>query len=115
MIPLWKKEKDFNDSLENAKNTAMYNKITIEELLDLGFNNNYLILSNGEEIELGYIDENGERSEELTEEQLGVKVYMKEDFGWYSDEDTDSDGYHIAKVYCFNKFDEELFENSDNQ
>lgn len=88
----------------------MYNKITIKELLDLGFNNNYLILSSGEEIELGFIDENGERSEELNEEQLSVKVYMKKDFGWYDDEDLDNDGYHIAKVYCFNKFDEELFE-----
>jgi len=115
MAILWKLEHDFKEELENAKNTAIYDEITIKELLDLGFNNNYLILSNGEEIELGYIDENGERSEELTEEQLGVKVYMKEDFGWYSDEDTDGDGYHIAKVYCFNKFDEELFENSDNQ
>jgi hypothetical protein len=106
---LWKLEQDFNDSLENAKNRAMYDEITIEELLDLGFNNNYLMLSNGEEIELGYIDENGERSEELTEEQLSVKVYMKEDFGWYSDEDTDGDGYHIAKVYCLDKNDEKLF------
>lgn len=114
MIPLWKKEQDFNYALESAKNTAMYDKITIKELLDLGFNNNYLELSNDEEIELGYIDENGNYSEELTEEQLNVKVYMKEDFGWYSDEDTDYDGYHIAKVHCFNKFDEELFENSDN-
>ena len=35
---------------------------------------------------------------------------MKGDFGWYDDEDLDNDGYHIAKVYCFNKFDEELFE-----
>lgn len=107
---LWKKESDFKENLELAKRVAMYNKITIKELLDLGFNNNYLILSSGEEIELGYIDENGERSEELNEEQLGVKVYMKEDFGWYDDEDLDNDGYHIAKVYCFNKFDEELFE-----
>lgn len=107
---LWKKESDFKESLKLAKRVAMYNKITIKELLDLGFNNNYLILSSGEEIELGFIDENGERSEELNEEQLGVRVYMKEDFGWYDDEDLDNDGYHIAKVYCFNKFDEELFE-----
>lgn len=107
---LWKKESDFKESLELAKRVVMYNKITIKELLDLGFNNNYLILSSGEEIELGYIDKNGERSEELNEEQLGVRVYMKEDFGWYDDEDLDNDGYHIAKVYCFNKFDEELFE-----
>lgn len=107
---LWKKESDFKESLKLAKRVAMYNKIIIKELLDLGFNNNYLILSSGEEIELGFIDENGERSEELNEEQLSVKVYMKEDFGWYDDEDLDNDGYHIAKVYCFNKFDEELFE-----
>ena len=107
---LWKKESDFKESLKLAKRVAMYNKITIKELLDLGFNNNYLILSSGEEIELGFIDENGERSEELNEEQLSVKVYMKENFGWYDDEDLDNDGYHIAKVYCFNKFDEELFE-----
>lgn len=114
MIPLWKKEQDFYDSLKNAKKTAIYGNITIRELLDLGFNNNYLDLSNGEEIELGYIDTDGIYSEGLTEEQLNVKVYMKEDFGWYSDEDTDGDGYHIARVHCFNKFDEELFENSDN-
>lgn len=61
---LWKKEQDFNESLENAKNTAMYDEITVEELLDLGFNNNYLILSNGEEIELGYIDESVAKKED---------------------------------------------------
>lgn len=107
---LWKLESNFRKDLEKRTNIAKYDKITIKELLDLGFNNNWLILSSGEEIELGFIDENGERSEELNEEQLGVRVYMKENFGWYDDEDLDNDGYHIAKVYCFNKFDEELFE-----
>ena len=109
LIPLWKLEQNFKEELTRRKHIAMYDKITIKELLDLGFNNNFLELGN-KTIELGYIDENGEYSNELTDEQLNVKVYMKEDFGWYSDEDTDSDDYHIARVYCFNKFDEELFE-----
>lgn len=107
---LWKKESDFRESLELAKRVVMYNEITIKELLDLGFNNNYLILSNGDTFKLGFIDENGEYWETLTEEQLNTKIYMKEDFGWYDDEDLDGDGYHIAKVYCLNKEDEKLFE-----
>lgn len=106
---LWKLEQDFKEQLEYARNRAIYDEITIKELLDLGFNNNYLII-NDKEVKLGYIDLNGNYSLDLSEEQLNVKVYMKEDFGWYDDEDTDSDSYHIAKVYCFNKFDEKLFE-----
>ena len=113
MIPLWKIEQDFYDSLESAKNTAMYDGITVRDLLNLGFNNNYLKLYNDKEIGLGYIDEKGNYSKKLTEEQLNVKVYMEEDFGW-DGEDTDSDGYHIAKVYCLTLSDEELFENSNN-
>ena len=107
---LWDIEQDFHNTLENAKNVAMYDKITIKELLELGFNNNYLILSNGKRIEIGYIDMQKDYVGELTDEQLNVKIYMKEDFGWYSDEDIDEDGYHIAKVYCLNKEDEKLFE-----
>ena len=105
---LWQKEEDFKESLERAKNIAMYNKITIKELLDLGFNNNYLELDD-ESIELGFVDYEGDYNTSLNKEQLNVKVYMKEDFGWYSDEDIDNDGYHIARVYLLNKDDEKLF------
>lgn len=107
---LWKEEQDFKESLDRAINMVKYEKITIQELLDLGFNNNYLKLSNEKTFKLGYIDENREYSKELSKEQLNVKIYMKEDFGYYSDEDIDEDGYHIAKVYCINQEDEELFE-----
>lgn len=112
---LYNLEQEFKTTLEDAKNSAMYDELTIEELLDLGFNNNYLILSNGEEIELGYIDENGEKSEELTEEQLNTHIYMDEGFGWYDDDDIDADGYHIAKVYLKNQEDERLFVASDDE
>lgn len=109
MSILWKLEEDFKETLERAKDIAIYDEITIKELLDLGFNNNYLMLSNGKRVELGYINEKRERSVELTEEQLNVKIYMKEDFGWYDDEDIDADGYHIARVYCSDETDEKLF------
>lgn len=115
---LWKKEEEFKEMLENSLNCVKYDNLTIRELLDLGFNNNYLMLSNGKKwgkIELGYIDEEGNYSEDLTEEQLNVKVYMKEDFGYYSDEDIDEDGYHIAKVYCINSDDEKLFNKEEKE
>jgi len=107
---LWQKEQDFKYALERALNKAKYDNITIKELLELGFNNNYLKLQ-GEimKIGLGFIDENGEYCGELTKKQLNVKVYMKENFGWLEDEDIDGDGYHIAVVYCINKEDEKLF------
>lgn len=111
MIPLWKKENDLKEELEVARNKAIYDKLTIRELLNLGFNNNYLMLDNYNKVELGWVNEKGEYSVKLTDEQLNVVVYMKEDFGWYDDEDLDSEGYHIAKVWCANKFDEELFAN----
>lgn len=106
---LWKKEEEFKEMLENSLNCVKYDNLTIRELLDLGFNNNYLILENGEEFNLGYKDHEGNYSEELTEKQLNVKVYMSEDFSYYIDEDIDEDGYHIAKVYCINSDDENLF------
>lgn len=105
---LWQKEEDFKESLERAKNIAMYDEITIKELLDLGFNNNYLKLDN-ESIKIGYKTREGYYNTSLNEEQLSVKIYMEEDFGWYSDEDTDNDGYHIARVCLLNKDDEKLF------
>ena len=114
MAILWKLEQDFKEELESALNVAKYNEPTIKELLDLGFNNNYLMLSNGRKIELGYININGERSKELTKKQLNVKILMDEDFG-YDYDDTDGDGYHIAKVRCLNKRDEVLFDEEYNK
>lgn len=116
---LWKLEQEFKEKVENAKqefekqlknakNKVMYDNITIKELLDLGFNNNYLILSNKKKVELGYVDENNIYSKKLTKKQLETKVYMQEDFGWY-DDDLDSDNYHIAKVYCVDTKDERFF------
>lgn len=107
---LWKLEQDFKEELERRKNIAKYDGITIKELLDLGFNNNYLKKSNDiVEICLGWLNLDGTYSKKLTDEQLNVKVKMEEDFDYYEDEELDLDGYHIAKVICLNSEDEKLF------
>lgn len=116
---LWQLEekrnkRPFRDALIKARHSAMYDDLTIKELLALGFNNNWLILPSGERFNIGYITYKGEYSNELTNEQLNTHIYMKEDFGTYFD-DTDGDGYHIAKVYLKNQEDERLFVASDDE
>ena len=106
---LWKLEEDFKEALEQSKNKAMYDEITIKELLDLGFNNNYLIFDDCRKFCLGFKYLDGNYSKKLTDEQLNTKIVMDEDFGLYDDEDTDGDGYHIAKVHCLDEKDEKLF------
>ena len=115
---LWKLEEDFKEELERRTNIVMYDGITIKELLDLGFNNNWLMFNDEDNIpnyELGWKEENGDYSYELTQEQLNAKVYMiTQDY--FCDYDTDesgyfidTDGYHISRVHLMNEEDKVLF------
>lgn len=115
---LWQLEekrnkKPFKSALIKAKASAMFDNLTIKELLALGFNNNWLILPNGKRFNIGYIRYNGEYSNNLNDKQLNTHIYMREDFGTFFD-DTDADGYHIAKVYLRNEEDEGLFRVCDD-
>lgn len=115
---LWKLESNFKKDLEKRTNIAIYDKITIRELLDLGFNNNWLIFNDEDNMpnyELGWKEENGDYSYELTQEQLNTKVYMMTQ-DYFCDYDTDengyfidTDGYHISRVKLLNNEDKELF------
>lgn len=102
---LWRLQQDFMTEFEKRCNKVYYNDLTVRELLDLGFNNNYLILSNEKfkRFELGYKDENGTYSNELTDEQLNVIVK-------YYRDSLDYDDYVIMIVKCKNIDDEKLFE-----
>lgn len=110
---LWKLEQDYKEELERRKEIAMYDGINVKQLLDLGFNNNYIKKLNGDRVCIGWKELNGNYSKKLTDEQLNVEVYMEEDFGCYDDEDIDGDGYHIAVVYCLNSEDEKLFKKGE--
>lgn len=112
MSILWKMEQDFKYALEEALQSAIYNDLTIKELLEIGFNNNWLILGD-KKIELGWASDDGKLNTSLNEEQLKVHVYMDEDCLY--DSDIDGDGYHIAKVYLDNEEDERLFVASDEK
>lgn len=115
---LWKLESDFRKDLEKRNNIASFDKITIRDLLDLGFNNNWLMFDDEDNMpnyELGWKEINGTYSNELTEEQLNAKVYMNsngvsffeltDEMGYY----IDTDGYHITRVHLVNEEDKALF------
>lgn len=101
---LWKLQYNFITEFEKRCNKIYDNDLTVRELLDLGFNNNYLILSNEKfkRFELGYKDEDGTYSNELTDEQMNTIVE-------YYRDSLDYDDYVIMLVKCKNIDDEKLF------
>ena len=101
---LWKLQHDFITEFDKRRNKIYNNDLTVRDLLDLGFNNNYLIFSNekSNRFELGYKDEEGTYSNELTDEQLNVIVK-------YYRDSVDYDDYVIMIVKCKNIDDEKLF------
>ena len=101
---LWKLQHDFITEFDKRRSKIYNNDLTVRDLLDLGFNNNYLIFSNEKfkRFELGYKDENGTYSNELTDEQLNVIVK-------YYRDSLDYDDYVIMIVKCKNIDDEKLF------
>ena len=102
---LWELESEFKEELQNRSDIAKYDDITLKEMLDLGFNNNYLVRKNDYSYrkQLGYVDSTRQYSYNFTEEQLNVRIVLKE-------YDFDSDGYTIAKVYLANEEDYKLFD-----
>ena len=101
---LWKLQQDFRYEYKRRLDIAKHNNITIKELLDLGFNSNYLSTEFYGNIDLGWKNEDGTYQIDLTNEQLNTKIVMDEDFEYYDDDD-----YVIARVHCINKEDEKLF------
>ena len=101
---LWELQKEYLDRLEDCYDYAKYNEITLKELLDLGFNNNYLLKEEDYtyRFKLGWVDFDRQYSKKFTEEQLNVKVQLK-------DYDFDGDGYVIAYIYLVNEEDYKLF------
>lgn len=112
---LWQKESDFRNALEDRNNDYKYEIMSIEELLELGFNNNYLHIGD-KEIELGWLSDDDEYKfdTQLTYDQLQVKVkYIGDDYSYDTDDNgdfIDSDGYHITRVKLVNEEDAKLFE-----
>lgn len=104
-ILLWKLQEDFREELHRRYNIAKYDDITLREMLELGFNNNYLNKRDDYSYikELGWCNEKGNYEYNFTDEQLNVKIEMKE-------YDADTDGYTFARIYLKNDEDYKLFE-----
>lgn len=104
---LWKLQQDFEDCLQSYVRKAKYGDITIKELLDLGFNNNYLKIGN-KHLCLGWKNIDTETfnqyEEDLTEEQLKTKIILV-------DYNKDGDGYVIAIVKLKDESNSKLFDN----
>lgn len=100
---LWKLQQDFKDYLETCVRRAKYGDITIKELLDLGFNNNYLKIGN-KTFGLGWKNLDNEYSRVLSQEQMNTKIVLS-----YCGED--GDGYICSVVKLKNEEDSELFDN----
>ena len=104
---LWKLQQDFEDCLQSCVRKAKYGDITIKELLDLGFNNNYLKIEN-KRLWLGWKNIDTETfnqyEEDLTEEQMNTKIVLS-----YCGED--GNGYICSVVKLKNEEDSELFGN----
>lgn len=83
-------------------NKVKYDEITIKELLELGFNNNYLRI-NDETYDLGYCNIRGEidfyEDIKLTDDILNIKIV-------YDDYDLSDNSYCYIVVKCKNKEDE---------
>ena len=104
-IVLWKLQQDFKEELERRVNIATYDDITLKELLELGFNNNYLYKRNDWSYHkcLGWCNVDGTLHKNFTEEQLNVKVVL-------DDYDEDGEGYVISHIFLANEKDYELFD-----
>lgn len=101
---LWKLEEDFKETKRNYINKLMYEKTTVKELLDMGFNNNYICF-NMDSYNLGFKDLNGDYYSddfELNDEQLSCEVVLDET-------DEDSDCYTIIYVKLKNEKDKKYF------
>lgn len=104
-VLLWKLQEDFMEELHRRYNIAKYDDITLREMLELGFNNNYLNKRGDYSYikKLGWCNEKGNYEYNFTEEQLNAKIEIKE-------YDTDTDGYIFARIYLKNDKDYKLFE-----
>lgn len=81
-------------------------KFTLGYALQLGFNNIYLRLSNGERVEIGWLTTNTSGNQvydgSCTDLQLMTLVVLDEIYD-------DDDGYTCINVKCYHKEDEERF------
>ena len=98
-------DQEENQNGKRRYNIAKYDDITLREMLELGFNNNYLNKRDDYSYikELGWCNEKGNYEYDFTDEQLNVKIEMKE-------YDADTDGYTFARIYLKNEEDYKLFE-----
>lgn len=109
-IPLWVIKNYYLGKLGERRTEILYSEMTIKELLNYGFNNNYLEIDN-KIYSLGWLELDNTFSYNLTDKQLNVKV--KGIFKEYDDDYLDEDNYDIMYVKCANKEDEELFKGGE--